>query len=152
MRSAKLKSIILVTWKVKLTLNAPIATKVVCFSRLLKCLTSLYGNSVDPDQTAPTSILNSSVMLGNYLQQTTLADDIFRCIFFLGALRVKITYFIIYHYCIFIATTFIVTCFKLPISLKSNLLLCWHGFYDILITWPHIVYPRSDSTELGGEF
>ena len=28
-------------------------------------------------------------MLGNYLQQTTSADDIFRCIFF-GALRVKI--------------------------------------------------------------
>ena len=28
-------------------------------------------------------------MLGNYLQQTTSADDIFRCIFGLGALRVK---------------------------------------------------------------
>ena len=58
------------------------------------------ANSVDPDQTAPigavcsgstlfASILNSSVMLGNYLQQTTSADDIFRCNFFLGALRVK---------------------------------------------------------------
>ena len=58
------------------------------------------ANSVDPDQTAPigavcsgstlfASILNSSVMLSNYLQQTTSADDIFRCIFFLGALRVK---------------------------------------------------------------
>ena len=35
------------------------------------------------------SILNSPVMLGNYLQQTNSADDIFRCIFFLGALRVK---------------------------------------------------------------
>ena len=57
-------------------------------------------NSMDPDQTAPigalfsgstlfASILNSSVLLGNYLQQTTSADDIFRCIFFLGALRVK---------------------------------------------------------------
>ena len=57
-------------------------------------------NSVDPDQTAPigavcsgstlfASILNSSVMLGNYLQQTTSADNIFRCIFFLSALRVK---------------------------------------------------------------
>ena len=45
-------------------------------------------NSVDPDQTAPigavcsrstllTSILNSSVILGNYLQQTTSEDDIF---------------------------------------------------------------------------
>ena len=50
------------------------------------------ANSVDPDQTVPigavcsvstsfASILNSSVLLGNYLQQTTLADDIFRCIF-----------------------------------------------------------------------
>ena len=58
------------------------------------------ANSVDPDQTAPigavcygstlfASILNLSVMLGNYLQQTTQADNIFRCIFFLGALRVK---------------------------------------------------------------
>ena len=52
-------------------------------------------NSVDPDQIAPivavcsestlfASIINSSVMLGNYLQQTTSADDIFRCIFFLA--------------------------------------------------------------------
>ena len=59
------------------------------------------ANSVDPDRTAligavcsgPTlfaSILNFSVMLGNYLQQTTSAVDIFRCIFFLGALRVKV--------------------------------------------------------------
>ena len=59
------------------------------------------ANSVDPDQTAPigavcsgstlfASILNSSVMLGNYLQQTTSADDIFRCIFFLGTLRVSL--------------------------------------------------------------
>ena len=58
------------------------------------------ANSVDPEQTAPkeavcsgstmfASTLNSSVMSGNYLQQTTSADDIFRCIFFLGALRVK---------------------------------------------------------------
>ena len=75
------------------TLNVPITTKVVCFSRLLKCLRSLYGKSVDPDQTAPigavcsgstlfASILNSSEMVGNYLQQTTSADNIFRRIFF----------------------------------------------------------------------
>ena len=32
------------------------------------------------------SILNSSVMLGNYLQQTTFSD----AFFFLGALRVKV--------------------------------------------------------------
>ena len=53
------------------------------------------ANSVDPDQTAPlgtvcsgpmlfASILNLSVMLGNYLQQTTSANDIFRCIFLLN--------------------------------------------------------------------
>ena len=50
------------------------------------------ANSVDPDQTAPIGavcsgytlfayILNLSVMLANYLQKTTSADDIFRCIF-----------------------------------------------------------------------
>ena len=53
------------------------------------------ANSVDPDQTAPigvvcsgstlfASIPNSSVMLGNDLQQTTSADIISRCIFFLA--------------------------------------------------------------------
>ena len=52
-------------------------------------------NSVDPDQTAPIGavcsgstmfalILISSVKLGNYLQQTTSADAIFRCTFFLA--------------------------------------------------------------------
>ena len=51
------------------------------------------ANSVDTDQTAPigpvcsgstlfASKINLSVMLGNYLQQTTSADNIFRCIFF----------------------------------------------------------------------
>ena len=53
------------------------------------------ANSVNPDQTAPigavssestlfASKLNSSVMLGNYLHQTTSADNIFRCIFFMA--------------------------------------------------------------------
>ena len=53
------------------------------------------ANSVAPDQTAPigavcsgstllASILISSVMLGDDLQQTTSADDIFRCIFSLA--------------------------------------------------------------------
>ena len=31
-----------------LTLDAPIATKVVCFSRLMKCLRSLYGKQYGP--------------------------------------------------------------------------------------------------------
>ena len=55
---------------------------------------------MDPDRTAHigavcsgstlfASILNSSVIVDNYLQQTTSADDILRCIIFLGALRVK---------------------------------------------------------------
>ena len=61
------------------------------------------ANSVEQAQTAPigavcsgstlfASILNSSVMLGNYLQRTTSADNIFRCIFFLGALMVNDLY------------------------------------------------------------
>ena len=37
------------------------------------------------------SILNLSVMLGNFLQQTTSADNIFRCIFFLAFLRAYIS-------------------------------------------------------------
>ena len=61
------------------------------------------ANSVDPDQSAPigvcsgsmlfASIHNLSVLLGSYLQQTTSADNIFRCMFFLGALRVKFIFF-----------------------------------------------------------
>ena len=58
------------------------------------------ANSVEPDQTAPIgavysgsmlfpSITSWSVMLGNYLQQTPSADNIFRSIFFLGTLRVN---------------------------------------------------------------
>ena len=36
-----------------LTLKAPIATKVVCFSRLLNCLKRLYDKQCGPDQAAP---------------------------------------------------------------------------------------------------
>ena len=53
------------------------------------------ANSVEPDQTAPIGavcsgstlfayILSSSVMLGNYLQQTTSADGIFHGIIFVA--------------------------------------------------------------------
>ena len=45
-------------------------------------------NSVGPDQTAPigtvcsgSMLFASIVMLGNYLQQTTSTDDIFKCFF-----------------------------------------------------------------------
>ena len=67
-------------------------------SRLLFSPEASMANSVDPDQTAPlvcsgptllASILNSSVMLGNYFKQTTSADDIFRCIFFLALLGLR---------------------------------------------------------------
>ena len=76
-----------------LTLNAPIATKVVFFSDLLKCLRSRYGKQCGPRSDISEQsvlgprclhLLNSSVMLDNYLQQMTSADDIFRCIFFLA--------------------------------------------------------------------
>ena len=57
-------------------------------------------NSVDPDQTAPigavcpgsmpfASILNSSVMLGNYLQQMTSADTFSDAFFFLALLVLR---------------------------------------------------------------
>ena len=82
-------------------------------------------NSVDPDQTAPRSSLfwvhavcfhtYSSVMLGNYLQQTTSADDIFRCIF-LGALRVNLCgIFILGDYLMF------------HVNLQSSAFRIWYG-------------------------
>ena len=54
------------------------------------------ANSVDPDQTAPIGAVCSgstlfASILRQFLQQTTSADDIFKCIFFLGALRVTIS-------------------------------------------------------------
>ena len=65
------------------------------FSSAEMFMKPFMANSVDPDQTAPigavcsgsrlfASILNLSEMLGNYLQQTTSADEIFICIFFMA--------------------------------------------------------------------
>ena len=49
------------------------------------------ANRVCSGSTLFGSILNLSVMLGNYLQQTTSVGDIFRCIFSeVGALRVNV--------------------------------------------------------------
>ena len=67
------------------------------------------ANSVDPDKTALigavgsgsmlfASILNSSKMLGNYLKQTTSADNIFSCFFF-GALRVNMSPLFLFFNC-----------------------------------------------------
>ena len=82
-----------------LTLKVSITTKVVCFTRLQKYRRSLYGKRCTPrsDSSYRSSLflvhavclfLNSPVMLGNYLQQPTSAEDILRFIF-LGTLRVK---------------------------------------------------------------
>ena len=67
------------------------------------------AKSVDPDQTAPVGavcfgytlfayIVDSSVMLGNYLQQTTSADDNFRCIFFSWRFKGKHSFGIILQF------------------------------------------------------
>ena len=68
--------------------------------------------SVDPDQTAPigavcsgstlfASILNSSVMLGNYLQQTTFSDA-----FFSWRFKGLIILFAYFHACLFLKCGF----------------------------------------------
>ena len=79
------------------------------------------ANSVDQDQTAPigavcsgstlfASILNSPVMLDNYLQQMTSADDIFRWIFFLGLLRVKSEHLLQVSFCKILSLRVLLTC------------------------------------------
>ena len=78
-----------------LTLNVPIATKVVCFSRLLKCLNSLFVKQCGPRTDCSFRSSLFWVHAGcfytefvsnvrHFLQHTTSADDIFRCIFFLA--------------------------------------------------------------------
>ena len=83
-----------------LTLNAPIATKVVCFSRLLKYLRSLYDKQCGPRSDC--SYRNSlfwvhaicfyTLFVSN-VRQLFAADDFsrrhFQMHFFLGALRVS---------------------------------------------------------------
>ena len=84
----------------KLTLNEPIATKIVCFSRLLKCLRSLYGKQCGPrSDCSYRSCLFWTHTVGFYTQfvrnvrQLFAADDFnrrhFQMHFFLGGLRVK---------------------------------------------------------------
>ena len=83
-----------------LTLKAPIAIKVVCFSRLLKCLRSLYGKQCGPrsDCSYRSSLFwVHTVCLCTYFisnaRQLFAADDFsrlhFQMHFFLGALRVN---------------------------------------------------------------
>ena len=87
--------------KLLLTLNAPIATKVVCFSRLLKCLRSLYGKQCGP--TSDCSYRSSLFWVHavcfytkfvSNVRQLFAAGDFSRRhfqMFFLGALMVKVT-------------------------------------------------------------
>ena len=75
-----------------LTLKAPIATKVVCFSRLLKCLEASMANSVNPDQTCSGSTLFACILkFASNVWQLFAADDFSRRHFqiFLGTLRVN---------------------------------------------------------------
>ena len=80
--------------------NARIASKVVCFTRLLKCLRSLYGKQCGPrsDCSYRSSLFWVHVvclyaLFFSNVRQLFAADDFsrrhFRCIYFLGALRVK---------------------------------------------------------------
>ena len=84
-----------------LTLNLPIATKVVCFSRLLKCLRSLYGEQCGPrsDCSYRSSLfwvhsVCFYIQFVRNVRQIFAADHFsrrhFQIHFFLGALRVKL--------------------------------------------------------------
>ena len=68
---------------ITLTLNAPITTKVVCFSRLLKCLRSLYGKLW-------TQIRLLLYFIRQYCKAVTCSRRHFQLHFCLGALRVPI--------------------------------------------------------------
>ena len=48
------------------------------------------ANSVDPEQTAPIGAVCSGSTLFSNARQLFAGDNIFRCIFFLGALKVNI--------------------------------------------------------------
>ena len=83
-----------------LALYAPITTEVVCFSRLLKCLRSLYGKQCGPRSDCSYrsslfwvhAVCFYTLFVSN-ARKLFAADDIsrpqFQMHFFLGALRVK---------------------------------------------------------------
>ena len=83
-----------------LTLNAPIATKVVCFSHLPECLRSLYGKQCGPRSDCSYrsslfwihAVCFNTQFIGN-VRLLFAADDLrrqhFQMHFFLGALRVN---------------------------------------------------------------
>ena len=78
---------------IRLTLKAQIATKVVCFSRLLKCLRSLYDKQCGPigavwsGSTLFASILESVSNVRQLFAADNFSRGHFSDAFFLGALR-----------------------------------------------------------------
>ena len=113
------------------------------------------ANGVDPDQTAPigavcsgstlfASILNLSVMLGNYLQQTTSADDFsrrhFQKHFFLGALRVNVlssSEIIFLRKKELIALLQLSSCCRVAVSIVCLFLAVpWVGLWYVLVAFP----------------
>ena len=83
---------------VMLTINAPIAKKVVCFSQLLKCLRSLYGKQCGPRSDCSYLFCVHAVCFYtefvSNVRQLFAADNFsrrhFQMHFFLDALRVKL--------------------------------------------------------------
>ena len=85
----------------QLNLNAPIASKVVCFSHLLKCLRSLYGKQCGPRSDCfyrsslfwVHAVCFYTFKFVSNVRQLFAAEDFsrrhFQVRFFLGALRVK---------------------------------------------------------------
>ena len=81
--------------------SLPITTKVVCFSRLLKCLSSLYGKQCGPRLDCSYigavcsgyELFASKLKFVSNVRQFFAADDFnrrhFQMQIFLGALRVK---------------------------------------------------------------
>ena len=73
-----------------LTLKAPISRLLFSSAEMFKkplwqtVWTKVRLRAVCSGSTLLASMFDSSVMLDNHLQQTTLADDIFKCIFFLA--------------------------------------------------------------------
>ena len=89
------------------TLNAPIATKFVCFSRLLKCLGSIYVKQCGPrsDCSYRSSLfwvhaVSSYTLLVSNVRQLFAADDFsrrhFQMHFFLGAVSLVLDHFCYY--------------------------------------------------------
>ena len=75
-----------------LSLKALITTKIVCFCRLPKCFRNHFNKHYRPRPSESTLFVSILTLVNNvskYTQQTTLADNVFRCSFFCWRLRVN---------------------------------------------------------------